>query len=88
MGFARGVAGAGELSSAGLERAARTYEAAWRENFAARVRASSLFAALTTTPGTAGASIAALRGVPSILTWGARWSGKARAPRPVETLTQ
>jgi 2-polyprenyl-6-methoxyphenol hydroxylase-like FAD-dependent oxidoreductase len=81
-----GLAGADGFSNAALARVARRYEAAWRENFAARVRTSSIFAALTTTPAIAGASIAALRGLPAILTWGARWSGKARAPRPLEIL--
>jgi flavin-dependent dehydrogenase len=82
----KGLAGADGFSDAVLAQVARRYEAAWRENFAARVRASSLFAALTTTPAIAGASVAALRGLPAILTWGARWSGKARAPRPLEIL--
>ena len=80
-----GLAAAGDFSNAQLERTAQCYEAAWRENFAARVRASSLFAVLTTAPIAAAASVAVLRGLPAILTWGARWSGKARAPRPVET---
>ena len=79
---------AAELSEAGLARAARRYEAEWRENFAPRVRASSVFAALTTTPGAAGASVAALHGLPAILTWGARWSGKARVPRVREGRTE
>lgn len=72
-------------SVADLSVAARDYEAAWRDNFAARVRASSLFAVLTTTPVASGASVAALHGLPSILTWGARWSGKARVPRPMKS---
>jgi 2-polyprenyl-6-methoxyphenol hydroxylase-like FAD-dependent oxidoreductase len=80
-----GLAAADGLSGAVLGSLARRYDAAWRGNFAARLRASSLFAALTTTPGAAGASVALLHGLPAILTWGARWSGKARAPRPVET---
>ncbi len=83
----RSLALAGDLRGAALARAARDYDRAWRGNFAGRVRASSIFAALTTGPGTAAASIAALGALPAILTWGARWSGKARAPRPVESPT-
>jgi flavin-dependent dehydrogenase len=78
------LAAAGELSATGVALAARRYEAAWRGNFAARGRASSLFALLTTPPGRAAARVAALSGVPAILTWGARWSGKARAPRTMQ----
>jgi flavin-dependent dehydrogenase len=57
------------------------YARMWKSNFAARVHASSIFAALTMSPLTDGASVALLRRVPAILTWGARWSGKAQAPR-------
>jgi flavin-dependent dehydrogenase len=81
------LAAAGELSDAALGRARSSYARAWRGNFATRVHASSLFAALTTHPGTAAASVAALRGLPAILTWGALWSGKARVPRSVENLS-
>ena len=79
--MARCVAQAGELSQAAVLEAGRRYAEGWRENFAQRVRASSVFATLTTSPATAAVSVAAMRGVPGILTWGARWSGKARAPR-------
>jgi hypothetical protein len=48
------------------------------------VRASSLFAALTTSPRTAAASAAFMKHVPAMLTWGARWSGKAHS-LPMET---
>lgn len=78
------LADAGDLSDARVARARASYAAAWRGNFAARVRASSLFAALTGSPATAAASVAAMRAVPSILTWGARWSGKARIARAAE----
>jgi flavin-dependent dehydrogenase len=57
------------------------YERMWKSNFSARVRASSIFAALTMSPLTDGASVALLRRVPAILTWGARWSGKAQPPQ-------
>jgi flavin-dependent dehydrogenase len=60
---------------AALDRAAREYERRWRAGFAARVRASSLFAAVT---GRAlHASIALVAAAPAVLAWGARWSGKA-----------
>jgi flavin-dependent dehydrogenase len=61
------------------ESAATDYAASWRRHFAARVRASSAFAALTTSPATAAASVAFMRRVPAMLTWGARWSGKAHS---------
>ena len=57
------------------------YARAWRETFAARIRASSLFAALTVPPLPSRASIAVLQRSPAVLTWGARWSGKARIPQ-------
>jgi flavin-dependent dehydrogenase len=78
---ARCLADSGTATRAAIERAASRYEAAWRDNFAARIRASQLFARLTTRPATTGLSIAVLRALPSILSWGARASGKARAPR-------
>jgi 2-polyprenyl-6-methoxyphenol hydroxylase-like FAD-dependent oxidoreductase len=60
---------------AALDAAAREYERRWRAHFAARVRVSSLFAAVT---GRAlHASIALVAAAPEVLAWGARWSGKA-----------
>jgi flavin-dependent dehydrogenase len=55
------------------------YAAEWQRHFALRVRASSVFAALTVSPATGAAAIALLRRAPAMLTWGARWSGKAHA---------
>ncbi len=75
------VAAADSLSDAALETLGARYERRWRQNFATRVRASSLFATFTMSPFTAGASIAALRLAPAVLTWGAWWSGKAQSPR-------
>ena len=69
------------LCDAALGSAAAGYEEAWHDNFAARVRASSVFAAITTRGLSAAASIAVLRRLPPILTWGARWSGKASSLR-------
>ena len=57
--------------------AASDYPALWRRHFATRVRSASAFAAVTTSPLTAAASAAFMRRVPRLLTWGARWSGKA-----------
>jgi flavin-dependent dehydrogenase len=65
----------------GWEQARPRYAAAWRRQFAPRVHASRLFAALTMTPATRGASIAVMKRIPALLTWGARWSGKAQALR-------
>lgn len=57
------------------------YARAWHSTFAARIRASSMFAALTVPPVRSRASIAVLGRLPSVLTLGARWSGKASMPR-------
>jgi flavin-dependent dehydrogenase len=57
------------------------YARAWHETFAARIRASSLFMTLTVPPLPSRASIAVMRHSPGVLTWGARWSGKARMPQ-------
>ena len=62
-----------------LARARERYAAEWHAHFARRVRASAWFAALTTSRATAPASVAAMRAMPSLLTWGARFSGKAHA---------
>jgi flavin-dependent dehydrogenase len=78
------LAAAGELSERAIAAARARYARAWRENFAARVRVSSAFAALTVSPVTRAAAAAALRGIPAALTWGARFSGKAAAIRPLE----
>lgn len=59
----------------------RAYERAWHAAFASRIRASSIFATLTVPAAPSAASIALLERIPSVLTLGARWSGKARAPR-------
>jgi flavin-dependent dehydrogenase len=71
----------GQALLASRESAARDYPAAWRRHFAARVYASSFFAAVTTTPRAAAVSVALMKHVPSMLTWGARWSGKAHTLR-------
>jgi 2-polyprenyl-6-methoxyphenol hydroxylase-like FAD-dependent oxidoreductase len=63
------------------EDSAFEYSGRWRRHFATRVRASAVFAALTTSPRTAAASAAFMKHVPAMLTWGARWSGKAHTLR-------
>lgn len=78
------LAAAPDLSEASLAGVRSSYEVAWRRNFAPRLRASSVFARLLLSPATAPAGIALLRGLPAVLTWGARWSGKAAVLRPVE----
>jgi len=65
------------LSEGAVETARAAYAASWRRHFATRVRAASIFAALTMSPGGAAASAALLARTPALLTWGAWWSGKA-----------
>ncbi len=60
-----------------LGSAAERYAAAWKRSFAARVRASSVVAHWAMQPGAVAAVLPLLRSFPSLLTWGARWSGKA-----------
>jgi flavin-dependent dehydrogenase len=62
-------------------RVARSYARAWRRQFAPRVHAAAAFARLATDARTRPTAIAALRALPSMLTLGARWSGKASAFR-------
>jgi len=75
---ARALAADG-LTAEGLAAARVRYPREWRAHFARRVRASSVFALLTTSRATAAVSVAAMGGAPAILTWGARASGKAQA---------
>ncbi|MGZ5034481.1 MAG: NAD(P)/FAD-dependent oxidoreductase [Usitatibacter sp.] len=81
------LASQASLSDAALRSAAARYTRGWHRNFAARVRASSVFAAATTSPLSAAASVALMRGAPAILTWGAWWSGKAHTLHPMELPT-
>lgn len=59
----------------------QAYARAWRETFTARIHASSLFMTLTVPALPSRASIAVMKRSPAVLTWGARWSGKARMPQ-------
>jgi flavin-dependent dehydrogenase len=63
------------------DRGPQAYARAWHETFAGRIRASSVFAALTVPPARSRASVAILERLPAVLTLGARWSGKARMPQ-------
>jgi hypothetical protein len=47
------------------------YARAWHDTFAGRIRASSVFAALTVPPGRSRASVAVLERLPAVLTLGA-----------------
>ena len=78
------IASAGALGDAPLREAAGAYAHAWRKQFAARVRASSAFAAVMLAPPTRAAAAAVLERVPAVLTWGARRSGKAAGLRSLE----
>ena len=71
------LVGARELSDDALRAAGERYARAWRDNFLARTRVSSAFAALMLAPATRAASAALLARVPGVLTLGARFSGKA-----------
>jgi flavin-dependent dehydrogenase len=82
--LAEALAAEGSLGDAAVQAAGRRYEREWQRHFAPRIRASQVFAALTTAPATSAASIAALAAMPRILTLGAAWSGKARALRAAQ----
>ncbi len=65
----------GAAAQAGLQRA---YVAAWRREFAPRLRVAAVFAHLAMRPRSAGALMRLLRLWPGLLTQGARWGGKVR----------
>jgi flavin-dependent dehydrogenase len=69
------------LGGGAMAEVGREYSRNWRRHFATRLHAAAIFAQLTTGPATARASVAVLERVPSLLTWGARWSGKAQGLR-------
>ncbi|MBL8796503.1 MAG: hypothetical protein JNM56_21565, partial [Planctomycetia bacterium] len=60
---------------------ADAYRRAWRRNFAPRLRAAALVAQWAARPGAVAGMLPLLRRFPSILTWGAQLSGKARLLR-------
>ena len=53
------------------------YARAWRQRFAPRIRAASLFAHLAMNGATRTAALGLLRTAPSLIDWGARLSGKS-----------
>ena len=67
----------GNLTRADLDRLGRDYAAGWRAHLATRVRAAAIFAAVTARPAGARASEIVVAKLPRLLSWGARWSGKA-----------
>jgi flavin-dependent dehydrogenase len=78
------IAAAGGLGEAALREAEGAYAREWRGQFAARVRASSAFAALMLAPPTRAVATTLLEHAPAVLTWGARRSGKAAGLRSLE----
>jgi hypothetical protein len=71
---------------AALARLARDYDRSWRRNFVTRIHAAALFAHLSMRPVTAQRVIAFARHAPAILTFGARWSGKAQSLRSIPSV--
>jgi menaquinone-9 beta-reductase len=64
-----------------LDEIARSYEAAFRENFLLRMRAAALVAGLATRPPLSAVAAGVLATFPGLLAFGARCAGKARALR-------
>ena len=63
----------------------RDYAASWRRQFAPRLRLAAAFAHLAMRPRSSAALMQLLRLWPRLLTLGARWGGKVRAPAMVDT---
>ena len=74
-----GLAARKDFSLRALEAQGREYESRWRRHLSMRVHAAALFAAFTARPAGAALSMQVLERIPSLLTLGARWSGKAHA---------
>jgi menaquinone-9 beta-reductase len=55
----------------------RAYARAWRQSFAPRIHAAAAVAHWAMRPAAVAASLPLIRNYPPLLTWGARWSGKA-----------
>ena len=71
----------GAAAQAELQRA---YAAAWRRQFAPRLRLAAVFAHLAMRPRGAALLMRLLRQWPGLLTQGARWGGKVRTPEWLE----
>jgi flavin-dependent dehydrogenase len=67
-----------ELTRAQLDSLGRDYAARWKAHLAARIRVAAVLAAFMARPAGARASAIAVAKLPRLLSWGARWSGKAR----------
>lgn len=67
------------FSAAGRRDAARAYASAWHHSFAFRIRASAFVAKLAMSPRAA-ALLPVIGRFPSVLSFGAEFSGKTRAP--------
>ncbi|WP_062203360.1 NAD(P)/FAD-dependent oxidoreductase [Aureimonas sp. AU12] len=65
-------------SRAARQRAGKRYEAAWRRQFAGRIRAAGLFAGIALHAPSAAVAGALIAAAPAILTLGARLSGKTK----------
>ena len=68
-------------ANAGFDSLAREYEAAYRTQFGARIRAASVFAAISMRPRAAAAAAGMLAAAPALLAFGAHCAGKAAALR-------
>ena len=84
--LAHRLAKGGEDAKAGhgLETVGRLYAADWARHFAPRIRAAAVFARLAMHPAGASLALPILRRVPTLLTFGAALSGKAR-PMPLSS---
>ena len=78
------LAEARSLDDSALAAARSGYAHDWRAQFAARIHASQAFAAMALVPALQRAAESVVPRIPSLLTWGARRSGKAMALRSLE----
>jgi menaquinone-9 beta-reductase len=62
----------------GLGRVGQAYAGAWRRSFSMRLHASQAVAHWAMHPGAVASTLPAVRCFPSLLSWGAQWSGKTR----------
>jgi menaquinone-9 beta-reductase len=69
------------LSGNALESIRNAYAATWRRNFSRRLHVSAVFAHLFMRPVCARLAAGILVRAPQLLSWGARWSGKANRLR-------
>ena len=65
-----------------LDSVRRRYEAQWRERFSMRLHAAAFFAHVFMRPMSTAVAVAAIRTLPSLLTLGASFSGKASTMNP------